>query len=174
MDPRIDIDDRRIQDALKRLDVASGGNAPRAMAAIGRFMKTSTQLRFRQGKGPDGSTWWPSNRARKEGGQTLRDTNRLFRSITWKSGPAFAETGTNVVYAAAHHFGVRKIVTVRPHRRITKGRNKAGGISVKSVPVKSFARLMFLPRREIFGFSTTDRVEILDILREHLLKTSGN
>ena len=173
MDPRIYIHDQRIEAALQRLDTATGGNAPRAMAAVARFMKTSTQLRFRAGKAPDGSSWWPSNRAKEQGGQTLRDTNRLYRSITWKSGPAFAESGTNVVYAAAHHFGVRKIVTVRPHRRMTKGRNRAGGISVKSSPVKSFARLMFLPRREIFGFSASDRVEILDILRQELIPTAG-
>ncbi|MGN7832654.1 phage virion morphogenesis protein [Pseudoxanthomonas sp. 22568] len=166
MEPRIDINDAAVLAELRRLDIATNGNAPRAMAAVARFMKTSTQLRFARGEAPDGSRWWPSRRAEEQGGQTLRDTNRLFRSITWRAGAAYAEVGTNVIYAKAHHYGVRKIVNVRAHRRMRRTRWE-GGMSVKAVAVKSFARLMFMPRREIFGFTDNDRARILAILRQH-------
>lgn len=56
-----------------------------AAHAIGRYLKTSTQLRFRAQKGPDGKAWPPSQRARAEGGQTLRLTGRLRNSITYRS-----------------------------------------------------------------------------------------
>lgn len=170
MEPRITLDDKRIQEGLRRLSTNGGStNALGAMNAVARYMKSSTQLRFRSGKAPDGSSWWPSNRAQREGGQTLRDTNRLFRSITWRAGPGFAEAGTNVPYAAAHHYGVKKAVNIAPHRRNMKGTTKSGRSWAKSVPVKAHARIMFLPRREIFGFSAADRVEILNILGQHLV-----
>lgn len=166
MEASITLNDVQVLAMLERLRGLSGGRALPVMQDIGRYMKTSTQLRFRSQQGPDGQRWWPSQRAKSEGGQTLRDSGRLFRSLTWRAGPNFAEAGTNVIYAAAHQFGIRKVVTIKAHRRMTKGRNKAGGVSVKSRPVKSHARLMFLPRRPFAGFSPADRREILDILRE--------
>lgn len=166
MEARITIDDKQVLAMLERLRALSDGRAQPVMQDIARYMKTSTQLRFRTQRAPDGRSWWPSARAKAQGGQTLRDSNRLFRSITWRAGPNFAEAGTNVVYAAAHNFGIRKVVSIKAHRRMTKGRNRAGGVSVKSSPVKSHARLMFLPQRQFAGFSQADRTEILRILAE--------
>lgn len=54
-----------------------------AARAIGRYLKTSTQLRFRAQKGPDGQAWPPSQRVIARGGQTLRLTSRLRNSITY-------------------------------------------------------------------------------------------
>ncbi len=176
MEPRVQLDDQAIIQRLRQLHdgfAVGSANALGAMNAIARFMKTSTQLRFTQGRAPDGRPWWPSNRAKSQGGQTLRDSNRLFRSLTWRAGPGFAEAGTNVPYAAAHHYGVRKMVNVPVHRRNMKGVTKTGRAWAKSVPVKAHVRLMFLPRREIFGFSQTDRVEILAILTRHAEKLVG-
>lgn len=167
MDPRIDIQDGRVLALLENLRSLSHGRAQPVMEDIGRYLKTSMQLRFRSQQGPDGQAWWPSNRAAREGGQTLRLTNRLFRSLTWRAGPNFAEGGTNVKYAAAHNFGVRQLVTVRPHRRMTRRRDAENArVSVRSSQVRSFVRHMFLPARPFAGFSPADRTEILAILAE--------
>lgn len=174
MDARIELDDARVIAALQRLRDA-GGNTRGVMGQIARYMKTSTQLRFRAQAGPDGQKWWPSNRARKDGGQTLRDSGRLLRSLTWRASAHEAEAGTNVVYAAAHQFGIRKIISIRPHRRTTRrAPGKTGAVSVRSSPVKGHARLMFLPRRPFLGFSGQDRSRILEILRRHLAQAAGN
>jgi phage virion morphogenesis protein len=49
--------------------------------------------------------WKKSKRAQKQGGMTLQDTRRLYNSIHAASGSTFARVGTNVRYAAIHHFG---------------------------------------------------------------------
>lgn len=163
----VQISDTQVLAALERLRRVSGGNARPVMSAIARYMKTSTQLRFRNQTSPEGHRWPPSQRARRQGGQTLRDTNRLYRSISSSSGPHHAEVGTNVVYGAAHQFGVRRVVNVGAHRRQMTGQSR-GRSWAKSVPVKSFSRMLFLPKRPFLGFSQADRAEILDILREHI------
>lgn len=56
-----------------------------AARAIGRYLKSSTQLRFRAQKTPDGQAWPPSQRVLARGGQTLRLTSRLRNSITYRS-----------------------------------------------------------------------------------------
>ncbi len=167
--PTISIEDARILAAFERLKNAGGDT--RTMQGIARYMKTSAQLRFRTQTDPDGRAWWPSNRARREGGQTLRDSGRLLRSIVWRAGPLFAEAGTNVAYAAAHQFGVRKVVSVRAHRRMTRHVDQDGHrVSVRSSPVRAFARYMFLPIRAFMGFSQADRSEILRQLREGIAR----
>lgn len=50
-----------------------------AMTEVGRYLKTSTQLRFRAQRGPDGTAWKPTHR----GGQVLRLSGRLRNSITY-------------------------------------------------------------------------------------------
>ncbi|MBN4937094.1 phage virion morphogenesis protein [Stenotrophomonas maltophilia] len=171
MNPSIQLDDTRVHAWLQRL-VLSGRSPRRAMVSIARYGKTSTQMRFRTQTDPDGRRWWPSARAKAQGGQTLRNTNRLFRSITSAAGNDYAEWGTNVAYAAAHNFGVRKMVNIAAHRRRISGTSRTGRSWAKVVPVKSFVRLMFLPRRQYIGFSATDRAMIIDILREFVESAS--
>ncbi|TBV76870.1 phage virion morphogenesis protein [Pseudoxanthomonas winnipegensis] len=171
MNPAITLEDTRVTQWLARLR-ESGRNPRPALVAIGRYGKTSTQLRFRRQVDPAGRRWWPSLRARKQGGQTLRDTNRLFQSITWSVGPGYAEWGTNVAYAAAHNFGVRKMVTVGAHQRNMKGVTRTGRAWAKRVQVRSFVRLMFLPRRQFLGFNQADRDTIREILADFVQGTA--
>lgn len=166
METGIQLNDVQVMAALRRLAAFGRGALP-TMREIGVYMKSSMQLRFRSQAGPDGQRWWPSQRAKREGGQTLRLTGRLMRSITWRAGPTFAEAGTNVPYAAAHNFGIRKLVTIRAHRRMRKIQDSENRrVAVRASRVKTHVRLMFLPKRPFAGFSTADRAEILDILRE--------
>lgn len=54
--------------------------------AWGRYLKTSTQLRFRAQKAPDGRPWKPSKRVIAHGGVTLRLSSRLRNSIAYDVG----------------------------------------------------------------------------------------
>jgi phage virion morphogenesis protein len=162
----INLDDTQVNHWLRRLTSVARNPRP-ALVAIGRYGKTSTQLRFRTQLDPQGRPWLRSKRAKEQSGQTLRDSNRLFRSITWSAGSDYAEWGTNVVYAPAHNFGVRKMISIPAHRRHMSGTSKSGRAWAKAVPVKAHRRMMFLPQRQFIGFSAADRAEILDILREH-------
>lgn len=58
----------------------TGTDAARAM---GRYLKTSTQLRFRDQEDPEGRPWRPSQRVAAHGGQTLRLSGRLRNSIAY-------------------------------------------------------------------------------------------
>ncbi len=173
MRPSIELDDRQIEIQLERLKQAvMGQGALPAMRAIGRYGKTSTQLRFRDQKGPDGTRWIPSEPALERGGQTLRKTNRLFRSFTWRANPGSAEWGTNVPYAAVHQNGIAKTVQVRQHSRMFRISHGGGAASVKRAAVRAHTRPMLMHRRPFLGFSLYDRSEIFEILEEHIRKTS--
>jgi len=88
------------------------------MQRLGRAVHADVQLRFRQGRAPDGSPWLPLKKPRRRGpGQPLRDTGRLQRSITWQADAASATIGTNVVYARAHNDGVPGAPVRLPQRR---------------------------------------------------------
>lgn len=66
-------------DLLKRAWEGERFTGADAARAIGRHLKTSTQLRFRAQQSPDGAPWAPTLR----GGQILRLTSRLRNSITY-------------------------------------------------------------------------------------------
>jgi phage virion morphogenesis protein len=80
------------------------------MAAIADLMRSETVLNFETERGPDGTPWLPSQRAREDGGLTLTDTGHLRQSITAASDAGSAIIGTNLIYAAIHQDGG----TIRP------------------------------------------------------------
>lgn len=167
MDANLRLDDAEITAALRRLQEITSGRASDTMRRIANFMLTAARMRFRTQQGPDGQRWAQSARARRQGGQTLRDTNRLFQSLTWRSGAGFAEVGTNVPYAAAHQHGVNKQVTVPAHRRMLRRSDTTRRtVSIRSVMVKSHQRRMRLPARPFFGWGAADRARILAMLQE--------
>lgn len=172
IDVRATINDRQIIGALNNLKFASGRNLRGTMTKIGRAMVTSTRLRFRSQVAPDGSRWLPSQRARREGGQTLRLTGRLQRSITYRAGLNDVAWGTNVEYARPLHFGVRKTVQVGAHRRrvtIVFGRRLREAITQN---VSAHRRRMNLTARPILGANARDRVTILRIVRTDLAQAA--
>ncbi len=73
-----------------------------AMRSISQIVRTSVVKNFEEGGRPK---WKESARAVREGGTTLSDTGRLKSSIRAFSGANFAGAGTDVKYAAIHHFG---------------------------------------------------------------------
>ncbi len=88
-------------------------------------------------------------------GQPLRDTGRLMNSITRKATGSEVRVGTNVVYAAVHHFGAKrgsfgtKEVTVKPHTRLI---NQVFGrplTKARKVNVRAHQRSMPMPWGDI-------------------------
>lgn len=75
-----------LNDAIARAYAGERITGREAMSSVGRYFKTSTQLRFRDQRGPDGRAWEPSQRVKARGGQTLRLTGRLRNSLTYIAG----------------------------------------------------------------------------------------
>lgn len=152
----VEIDDRQVRDALSHL-VRAGADLSPAMREIGAALEASTQIRFEREVDPDGARWIASLRAQEEGGQTLTDTARLRNSITWEANRDSVQVGTNVIYAAVHQFGAFI-------------RAKAGGyLKFKIGDRWSSKRQVKIPARPFLGISEGDRIEIIEILRGHLL-----
>lgn len=155
----LNIDDAALRAAFARL-LARGGNLTPVMRAVAATVEQATQLRFRDGRSPEGPPWRPlapttrAARARRSSSrgkaavraaldgpmQPLRDTGRLANSITSAYGARQAVVGTNVTYAQIHQFG---------------------GLAGRGRKVR-------IPARPYLGLSPRDRAEILDILREHI------
>lgn len=95
----VTIDDREVRAVLGRLAAKARSMAP-LMCNLAAIMKAGVQENFIQEGRPK---WKPS----KRGGQTLRDSGRLFRSIIDRSDDHSAVVGTNVRYAPWLHFGTR-------------------------------------------------------------------
>ena len=79
-----------------------------ALEDIAVILEESVRQNFVEGGRPE--AWLKSKRALEQDGQTLRDSNRLMNSITHSIEGETLRVGTNVEYAAAHHFGVDKTV----------------------------------------------------------------
>jgi phage virion morphogenesis protein len=98
------LDDRGLQRALAGIRAALRDLSP-VMADIGEAVVSQTQDSFENQAGPDGTPWQPSQRAEREGGQTLIDSGQLFGSIGYDALPESVIIGSNRVYAAIHQFG---------------------------------------------------------------------
>ena len=81
-------------------------NMTPAMKTIGQVIRTSIQKNFEQGGRPQG---WirlsPATQKKRKGSKILVDTARLKNSIKIQASSDRVVVGTNVVYAAIHHFG---------------------------------------------------------------------
>lgn len=155
----IDVDDRRIQDALTRL-IETGQNLEPIMEDIATYGENSTRDRFRTETAPDGSKWRPNQR----GGKILKQQMHLLDSITRDSGDNFAEWGsdTSVIYAAIHQFGG----VIRP-------KNKP--YLTFKVPGGGFRRVkqVTIPARPFVGINADDEANILDIITNNIAQAIG-
>lgn len=84
-----------------------------ALRIVGELLRTSFSKNFEAGGRP--GKWKPSQRAVREGGETLVKTGRLVNSLFAQTHPEHIEDvhatklviGTNVKYAAAHQLGAK-------------------------------------------------------------------
>lgn len=137
----IHIDDKAVAAKLEALKKAAGDMTP-VMNVVGRKIKTLIELGFRGKKTPWGATWEPL-KSRK--GTPLRDTGRLFSSLTYQvgseGGSQFVDIGTNVKtkdgvsYPAVHQYGAKINMPARS-QKIYKHLLKSGAVGRKGRFVK--------------------------------------
>lgn len=111
---QIKIDDREISKELQRLGRKVRDLRP-VMREAAAIIKNSVRENFEVGGRPK---WAPSFRAKTEGGMTLVRSGILERSIQSHYDAHSAIVGTNLEYAAIHHFGG----TTKPH--VIRARDK--------------------------------------------------
>lgn len=137
------------------------GDLTPLMDEIGMGLVTSTQFRFEDEQGPDGSKWKPSIRARETGGKTLTDDGFL-KQITHNASATSVVVGSNLTYAAIHQFGFDGSISVPAHKRTI---TQAFGLKLKAskqVSVRAFDRNLNLPARPFLGLSVEDEADILE------------
>lgn len=149
---RIDVDDREVRDALKRLRK----NAAATQAAfedIGSMIVSSTQQRIESEKASPDGVPWPSlaastqrkrARAGRAPGDMLRFDGDLYRSITYLASDEDVVVGTNRRYAALQQLG--------------------GTPDMKNPGARA------VPARPFLGVSEDDQEEILRIITDHLME----
>ena len=150
-------------DALARA-AASLDKPSELWRAIGEVLVDSTQERFEKEQDPQGNPWPQSLRALVEGGKTLRDTQRLFRSITQEAGGTSVAVGTNVEYAGTHQTGGTIRAKTKRGLRFRRYGAEADTI-VKSVTI---------PRRAFLGLDDGDRQEIIALADEFIADALGS
>lgn len=75
------------------------------MDTMGETLVSSTVQHFKDGAGPDGKKWKTSQRAGREGGQTLVDSARLRNSVDYEATSQMVVVGSSTVYARIHQLG---------------------------------------------------------------------
>lgn len=161
MDFRYGLDDGQVRGALLRL-MALGNNPRPALLDIAALGESSTRLRFRLQRGPDGQQWKPSIRAQVTGGRTLTKDGHLSGSIGSNVGKDFAEWGVNRIYARIHQDG-----------GVIKA--KSGGALKFRIPGGGFAvvKAVRMPARTYLGVNEDDRDDMLDIVESHIGRASN-
>jgi phage gpG-like protein len=151
--------DRRVQQALQqlRLGLPLGGKATPAFQGMGRVLLSGIQMRFRKGEAPDGSSWKKSRRVLEHGGQTLRDKGILRNSFSYVATNSSVTVGTNVIYAAIHHFG--GVIKAKTAGGLVFPVGGGGWVRVQSVRI---------PARPILGASKSDIEGLLESLQGHI------
>lgn len=161
----VKIDDAELQRTLAGIVGRCRDMRP-VMKGVGGIIRESIRTNFREGGRP--LRWKPSKRGTADSipGRmigTLRDTNRLMNSFTNNADRDRVSVGTNVEYAATHHFGAKKgsfgavAAMVRAHLRQSK--------SGKTSQVKEHQRRMRLPWGDIPArpFMLVQDEDIVDI-----------
>lgn len=177
----IKINDREIQQTIKRL-ARAGGDLKPAMQDIGEYLTVSTKKRFAEGQAPDGTPWEPNTAAtiaafarRKKGSSVRRpgerrpkkrdlgaagkkpligESRRLSTEINYRADASSVAVGSSLEQAAVMQFGAKKG---------DFGRTKRGA----AIPFGN------IPARPYLGLSDDDKVEIMEILREYLSAVMG-
>lgn len=181
----LSIADEAIQTALDKV-AARGGNTAPMMAEIEGAMLFDVQRRFETETGPDGQAWQRMSKRtaaarakRKTRGngpvtpKLLRDSNRLYSSISGSSGEDFAEVGTNLDYARIHQEG--GVIEQYPQSRMVRFRKVGNQMRFArkahkrafEKPVTYGARTITIPARPYLGFSEAGRAKILGIIEKH-------
>ena len=123
---------------------------------IGDILIDNLKVRFSNEEAPDGSSWEPSARA-KGGGKTLHDRGNLLDSFTYVATEDSLTLGSNLIYAAIHHFGG----VIEPKEPGGKLKFKIGDRWVQTDSVT-------IPERKILGISDFDREDMGEIWHQSI------
>lgn len=142
----VKIEDREVKNLLAQAMKASDDLTP-AMKAIGEHLRRRTEENFAGEHAPDGTPWKPlSPRYRKwkekhgKGRKILTKDSYLRDTIHYDAGPHRVIIGSGKVYAAIHQLG-----------------GQAGRGRKETIPARPF-----------LGIGPDDRVEINEIIKDHL------
>ncbi len=96
-----------VSEVQKALAKTAGLDQRELAEEIGDYVLSETLFNFDQTQTPDGKQWTPSQRANETAGKTLQHHGHLRDSYNYLVGLAggFVEIGSNLIYAAIHHFG---------------------------------------------------------------------
>jgi phage virion morphogenesis protein len=152
---KIEVDNRRIKAALKRLADAGKDLEP-ALRDIGEYMINATKERFARSEAPDGTSWepnMPSTLSRKKGDKPLiGESKRLSSEISYALAGDEVEIGSSLEYAAVQQFGADK---------------GEFGYTSRGAPIPWGD----IPARPFLGISDADEQEILAIIGDHIMKS---
>lgn len=172
-------DAARVVAAINKLYEA--GKHPRpAFIDIGEMMLLSIDQRFTDEEDPDGNPWEPLSKRtlkRKRNPKILTESTRYRSSFVYEADDDGLEIGTNVIYAAIHHFGgeIKKSARNatlafnkkgRFASRKSTSRRRAGAVRVAFAQIA--AHTIKIPARPVLGISAADETRIFDILERHL------
>jgi phage virion morphogenesis protein len=143
--------------AIEQMATKASGMQIEMLSAIGETLVASTQKRFEQGVGPDGTAWEPSNRAdNTKRGKTLVNTKVLKNSISWATNGNEVHVGTNKEYARIHQLGGE--ITPKKASWLVF---KIGGRTVRT-------RKVTIPARPYLGINNEDKIEIAALINDML------
>lgn len=139
----------------------------KALDAFARVLRTRIQLAFRQAKAPSGAAW-PALKLRL--GQPLRDTGRLYGSITTRREGDGVVVGTNLKIpgspnslGAVHQFGM----TIKPKKGpfLVFARPGAKGLV--------FAKQVTIPARPFMPLDADGKVDLPPAWEKSALASMG-
>ncbi|WP_190237917.1 phage virion morphogenesis protein [Mesorhizobium sp. M2A.F.Ca.ET.015.02.1.1] len=163
-------------DRIERL----AANPAAIMSEIASFLVTRTQRHFQTETGPDGK-WQPLSprtaarrigRRQRGNAHILRDTGRLYQSITGEASDTEASVGTNVLYAAIHQLGGEVKIPAREQDihlgRTNRGRRfvKASAKRKETMRVTIGAHAIEIPARPFLYLDDEDEAEIQRIVED--------
>lgn len=158
----LEYDNSAALDLLETLQERLGDLKP-AYHDIGEYLTIAHNQRFKDQVAPDGTPWAPLSPSYQR--NKTKNRNRILvlngyleKSFRYQISDNELNFGTNVPYAAHHHFGT-KPYTIKPK---SKQALAFGGVVVKKVNHPG------LPARPLIGVSEADNEEILTLLNEHL------
>ncbi len=146
---------------LENLDFSPIFPAIEAVCHASVIQNFSNEGRYGSQVWGGGSKKW--TKSQREG-QTLSDRGHLRQSITVECTQEHdgikITVGSNLEYAAIHHFGFNGTVNIKSHER----RSKRG----KKYSVRSHNRSMNVRERPYFVLQDDDIEQIKDLIKEHI------
>jgi len=168
--PYVTIDDKALMRKLGTLSKRASGLAP-VLKNIGEYKVEATQGLFDKQQDPQGVAWAALSKRykdKKKGTKILTETRRLRDSIIYAVRNGGLRIGTNVIYGAAHQFGIDKAVTVPAHKRLVKKVFKHALKFPVWANVRAHSFNPKLPARPYLGWNQADRTEIRGIVSDFL------